>query len=80
MLALEIALLLPFFFGLFVGCSTVLRPSARPNFDRSFKKKYRRSEWNDLNPETFTRNRGFIVLALTALYGCLILLPWTLRS
>lgn len=80
MLALEIALLLPFFIGLFVGGSAVLRPAARPNFDRAFKKKYRRSEWNDLNPEAFTRNRGFIVLGITILYGCAVLVPWLMRG
>jgi len=78
-LFLEVALLIPFFFGLFIGCSTVFKPASRPNFDRAFKRKYRRSEWNELNPETFTRNRGLIVLLLTFVYGALILLPWLIR-
>lgn len=78
-LILEIVLLIPFFFGLYIGCSAVFRPASRPNFDRSFKRRYKRSEWNDLNPELYTRNRGLLVLLCTTVYGVLILVPWLLR-
>lgn len=79
MLLFEFLILIPFFFGLYVGLNSVLRPASRPNFEAVFKKRYPRSEWNERNPEDFTRRLGWLVLAGTLAYGALILIPWLLR-
>ncbi len=75
----EVLILLPFFLGLYVGLHAVVRPATPPNFEAIFKKKYRRVEWNERNPEDFTRKLGGIVLVASVLYGALVLLPWILR-
>ncbi len=79
MLILELLILLPFFFGLYVGISAIVRPAGRPNFEFVFKKRYPRREWNERNPETFTQRIGTAVLIGALLYGTAVLLPWVLR-
>jgi len=75
----EVLILLPFVLGLYVGLHAVVHPATPPNFEAVFKRRYRRVEWNERNPEDFTRKVGGIVLAASVLYGTLILLPWLLR-
>lgn len=79
LLLLEILILIPFISGVYIGVHAVLRPSSPPNFEAAFKRKYRRSEWNERNPETFTRKVGGIVLAVSLLYGAVVVVPWVLR-
>jgi len=76
MVVFDIAILAPLFAGIFLGTHAIVRPASRPNFDRYFKKKYSRSEWNERNPETFTQKIGAIVLVVSILYGMLVVLPW----
>ena len=79
MIVFEFLVLLPFFLGLYVGLHAIVRPATPPNFEAVFKKRYRRVEWNERNPEDFTRKIGGIVLAVSLVYGTLILLPWLMR-
>ena len=79
MIVFEFLILLPFFVGLYVGMHAIFRPASPPNFEAIFKKRYRRVEWNERNPEDFTRKVGGIVLVASLLYGAIILLPWLLR-
>ncbi|MFP4352712.1 MAG: hypothetical protein ACLFRP_07990 [Puniceicoccaceae bacterium] len=79
MVIFEVLILLPFALGLYVGLHAIVRPATPPNFDGIFKRRYRRVEWNERNPEEFTRKIGGIVLAASVLYGALILVPWILR-
>jgi len=76
---LDIAILLPFFSGLILGAHAILRPAAPPNFDSYFKRRYKRSEWNDRNPEDFTRKIGIIILIVAIIYGALVVTPWVLH-
>ncbi len=79
MLILEIAVLIPLFAGVFFGVHAILRPASPPNFEGFFKRKYPRSEWNERNPEEFTRKAGLIVLGVSICYGAFIVVPWILR-
>jgi len=76
MLLVEILILIPLFAGLFLGVHAIVKPSSPPNFDSFFKKKYRRPEWNERNPESFTRKIGLVVLLGSIAYGILVVIPW----
>ncbi|MBC2603579.1 hypothetical protein [Puniceicoccus vermicola] len=71
--------MIPLFAGFFLGVHAIARPASPPNFESFFKRKYRRPEWNERNPEAFTQKVGWIVLLGSILYGCLIVIPWILR-
>ena len=79
MLVLEIAILVPLFSGLILGIHAILRPASPPHFEGIFKRKYRRTEWNERNPEAFTQKIGWIILISSIIYGLLIVLPWLFR-
>lgn len=79
MFVVDFVVLLPFFFGVFLGVHAILRPAARPNFEGLFKRRYPRTEWNERNPESFTRRAGWMVFGASMAYGALVLVPWVFR-
>lgn len=73
---IEFLIVIPFFFGLFFGFQWWLHPHIRPNFDRMLVKRVGRRQYDNINPENYTRAMGKICLGMTVIYFFLVLLPF----